>query len=304
VIKSFIVNIPSKHIVRFGRLLGKLLYVVDGPHRRVVHRNLQFTHPEWSAHYIQQSSQKVFQNFGIAILEIFQMSFYACDDYFGRIRLVGEEHLYRALEKNKGLIIFSAHLGNWEVGLQYLTCLLNLPITGVAKKIRFKPFDRLVNQSRSRFGVRIIDKKGAFSVMLQTLRRGEILALLIDQSKSSEGIVVKFFDKLVRTTPAVAMLAIRCKSPVLPMFCARAEDGQLTIFVEPPLDIQRTRDLRSDLTQNTQMMTNVVEKAVRKYSDQWLWLHKRWKKHYPLLYPEHFHRRRQRNEKKRQRLQS
>lgn len=284
--------------------MGKLLYVVDAPHRRIVHRNLQFTHPEWSTFYIQQSSKRIFQNLVIAILEIFQMSFYSCDDYFGRIRLVGEEHLYSALKKNKGLIIFSAHLGNWEVGLQYLTCLLNLPITGVAKKMRLKPLDRWVTQSRSRFGVRIIEKKGAFSEMMQTLRRGEILALLIDQSKSSEGIIVKFFDKLVRTTPAVAMLAIRCKSPVLPMFCARAEDGQLTIFVEPPLAIQRTRDLRSDLTQNTQMMTSMVEKAVRKYSDQWLWLHKRWKTHYPLLYPGYLDRRRQRNEKKKQRLQS
>jgi KDO2-lipid IV(A) lauroyltransferase len=284
--------------------LGKLLYVVDAPHRRIVYRNLQFTHPEWSALYIQQSSKQIFQNFGITILEIIQMSFFSRDNFLGRIRLVGEEHLYRALEKNKGLVIFSAHLGNWEVGLQYLNCYLNLPITGVAKKIRFKPLDRLVNRLRCRFGNRIIDKKGAFSEMQQILRRGEILGLLIDQSKSSEGIIVKFFDKLVRTTPAVAMLAIRCKSPVLPMFCARAEDGQLTMFVDPPLDIQRSRDLRSDLTQNTQMMTNVVEKAVRKYSDQWLWLHKRWKKHYPLLYPEHLHRRRQRNEKKRQRLQS
>jgi len=291
------------YIVRFGKLVGKLLYVVDAPHRRIVHRNLKFTHPDWSEIYIQQSSKRIFQNFGIAILEILQMSFFSCDDFLGRIRLVGEEHLYRALEKNKGLIIFSAHLGNWEAGLQYLTCFLNLPITGVAKKIRFKPLNRWTNRLRSRFGIRIIDKKGAFLEMQQTLRRGKILALLIDQSKSSEGIIVKFFDKLVRTTPAVAMLAIRCKSPVLPMFCARAQDGQLTIFVEPPLDIQRTRDLRSDLTQNTQMMTDVVEKAVRKFSDQWLWLHKRWKKHYPLLYPEHLHRRRQRNEKKGQRLQ-
>jgi len=283
--------------------LGKLLYVVDTPHRRIVYRNLQFTHPDWSGLYIQQFSKRVFRSFGIAILEIVQMSFFSCDDFLGRIRLVGEEHLYRALKKNKGLVIFSAHLGNWEAGLQYLTCLLNLPVTGVAKKIHFEPLNRWTNRSRSRLGSRIIDKKGAFLEMQQTLRRGEILALLVDQSKSSEGVIVKFFDKLVRTTPAVAMLAIRCKSPVLPMFCTRTKDGQLTIFVEPPLDIKRTGDLRSDLIQNTQMMTDVVEREVRKFSDQWLWLHKRWKKHYPLLYPEHFQRRRQRNEKKGQRVQ-
>lgn len=269
-----------------------LLYVVDVPHRRIVHRNLHFTHPDWPADYVRKMSKRIFQNLGIWIIEVFQMAFFSCDDFLARISLIGEEHLYRALEENKGLIIISAHLGNWEVGLQYLACLLNVPITGVAKKMRFKPLNRWATRLRTRLGIRIIEKKGALSEMRHTLRRGEIMALLIDQSKSSEGIKVKFFDKFVRTTPSAAMLAFRCKSPVLPMFCTRAGDGQLTIFVEPPLVIQRTQDLRSDLIQNTQMMTGVVETAVRKFPDQWLWLHKRWKKHYPLLYPEYYNRRR------------
>ena len=137
--------------------------------------------------------------------------------------------------------------------------------------------------------------------MRQALRRGEVTGLLIDQAKRSESVDVRFFGKRVTATPAAALLAFRCKSPVLHIYCVREANGQLTFRVDPPLELKRTHDLRSDLITNTQMMTDVVEKAIREYPDQWLWLHKRWKKHYPHLYPEYFARRHRRKERENKR---
>jgi KDO2-lipid IV(A) lauroyltransferase len=122
--------------------------------------------------------------------------------------------------------------------------------------------------------------------MTQTLRQGEMLGLLMDISRRFDGVEVQFFGRRATATPAAAMLAIRCKSPVIPIFCHRNHMGHLVIRVEHPIEIKRTGNLRSDLHTNTQLITDRVEHAVRKNPEQWNWLLKRWKEFYPDLYPE------------------
>jgi KDO2-lipid IV(A) lauroyltransferase len=297
ILEAFFNKILEHHLVRLGKLMGTLLFLIDVPHRRIVRRNLKFAYPDWTADHIRKISKRVFQNLAITLLEIYKMASDSCEDVIAKIRPSGLEHLVRAVAQKNGLVIISAHLGNWEAGLQFLSCFLELPITGVAKTIRFGPLNRWLNQMRTRFGQEIVNKKGALPHMRAALRRGEVMGLLIDQGKRSESVDVLFYGKTVTTTPAAALLALRCKSPVLPIFCVREAGGQLTFRVDPPLVLKRTNDLRSDLIANTQMMTDVVEKMVREYPDQWLWLHKRWKKHYPHLYPE-FELRRQRRKKR------
>ena len=83
----------------------------------------------------------------------------------------------------------------------------------------------------------------------------------------------------------------------MPMFCIREPDGGLRIEVKPPLEIRRSGDLRVDLVANTQRVNDAVEQVVRQYPEQWFWVHKRWKKFYPELYPEYQERRRRRKER-------
>jgi KDO2-lipid IV(A) lauroyltransferase len=283
IVDAFIAGIPSRHVINLGKILGTVFYLLDVPHRKIVRRNLQFAYPDWPRERVNIFSKRIFQNVAITILEIFQMAYFSCDQIMAKVRISGEEHIQRALELNKGLILISAHLGNWEAGFQFFSCFFQMPITGVAKKIRFKPLHRWLNRLRIRFGIKIVDKKGALPDMRLALRRGEVIGLLIDQSKRSESVDVNFFGKTVTATPAAALLALRCKSPVIHGFCVREADGQLSLRLDPPLNLQRTGDLRADLIANTQMMTDVVERAIREHPAQWLWLHKRWKKHYPHL---------------------
>ena len=122
--------------------------------------------------------------------------------------------------------------------------------------------------------------------MMQTLRQGEIVGLLMDISRRFDGVEVKFFGHRATATPAAALLAIRCKSPIIPAFSHRNAKGQLIIHIEAPIAIQRTGDLRTDLQINTQLITDRVERTVRNYPEQWNWILKRWKDFYPDLYPE------------------
>jgi KDO2-lipid IV(A) lauroyltransferase len=286
-IKSFIGKISHRRIVRFGKLLGRAAYFLDVPHRRIVRRNLRFAYPDWSREQVRHISRRVFQNLGVSFLEIFQMATLSREQVLGRVRVVGQENLKNALKSKNGLIVVSAHLGSWETGLLFFCCYIQKPLLGVVKKIRFAPLNRWVHRTRTRFGIEIVEKKGALPEMRRMLRQGGVIGLLVDQSRRAEGVEVNFFGHKVTTTPSAAFLAIRCKSPVLPIFCVRDNRGRLTVVAEPPLEMKRTGDLRSDVQANTQMITDIVEKAVRNYPDQWFWVHKRWKKYYPHLYPEY-----------------
>lgn len=277
---------PKRHILFMGKMLGHFLYFFDVHHRRIVRRNLHFSYPGWSRSQIQRLSKRIFQNYGIIIFEVLQMAFSTREEMLSRARIEGVEIIIEALAKQKGIIVVSAHLGNWELALQYSPCYFQIPLTGVAKKLRNSTLDRLVHKFRTRFGNRIIYKKGAMPEMTRTLRQGNVLGLLMDISRRFDGVEVQFFGHKATATPAAAMLALRCKSPVIPVFSHRNQMGQLVIKVEHPIEIQRTGDLRSDLQTNTQLITDRVEQAIRKNPEQWNWILKRWKEFYPDLYPE------------------
>lgn len=296
-----------KNAVALGRFLGTLVYLFDWPHRRIVRTNLRLAFPQWPPEKIRNTSKRIFQHLGTTFVEILQLATYSKLDVIARVRVVGGEHLQRVLEKNQGLIIVSAHLGNWELGMQYAACFLKKPILGVAKRIRFEALNQWVHKLRTRFGTNIIYKKGALPDMREALRRDEIVLLLVDQSRRKEGVDVNFFGHRVPATPAAAFLGLRCKSPVLPVFCTREESGQLTIHVQQPFETRYSGDLRADVQANTQLITNAVEAMIRKYPEQWFWVHKRWKKYYPYLYPAYQlkrKRRKQREERREQRMRT
>ena len=283
-----------KYAMALGRVIGTLAYLIDAPHRRIVRTNLRLAFPGWSPEKIRRTSKRVFQHLGATFVEICQLAAYSKSDVMARVRVVGAQHWRRALARNQGLILVSAHLGNWEFGTQYAACFMQKPTLGVVKKIRFNPLNQWVHNLRTRFGIHIIYKKGALPDMRQSLRRGEVVGLLVDQSRRKEGIDDIFFGHRVPATPAAAFLGLRCKSPILPMFCIREASGQMTIHVQQPLELKRSGDLRADVQANTQLITDAVERMIRLYPEQWFWVHKRWKKYYPHLYPQYQLRRQRR----------
>ena len=266
-------------------------------------RNLQFCYPEWPAKEIRELSRRIFMNFGITLVEMLQCTFMSHEEVLNALRVEGEENFNKAFKSNRGIVIVSAHMGNWEVGL-HITNYYGKPMLGVAAKTRYGWADILLSRSRNRLGNTIIDKKGALPKITEGLRRGEVIGMLIDQSRRKHGIEVTFFGRKATASPAAALLALRCNSLVLPAFCVRRSDGQLTIQVKTPFELTRTGDLRSDIQSNTQRMIDVVEEMVRTYPDQWFWLLKPWKVHHPNLYSDWDARRRKRKAKKKRKALS
>ena len=277
-------SIARLSALSIGSALGRALYLADGSHRRIVRRNLSFAYPELDADQCRRLAGRVFQNYGINLFELFQMKFMQPEDVVRRVRFYGLENFRDALQRKRGVIAVSAHLGSWELGVQALPCVFGTHLTAVAKKFKSNFVENWIHAVRTRFGNAILYKKDSLADMTKILRQGGILAILIALARRTDGVDVSFFGKKATATPAVAMLALRCRSAVLPTFCIRESDAQIGIHVEPEIEMRRTKDLRSDLVDNTQRITDVVERMVRRHPEQWFWLMRRWKEHYPQLY--------------------
>lgn len=303
-LRTFIANIPHRHIVRIGRLLGILMYFLDVPHRQLARRNLQFCYPHWSRDQIGKLNREIFKNAGITFFEIWQMAFFSREKLLDMVKQVkGAEHATNALKQNRGVLLFTAHLANWELGFLFAGCYFGQPLTGVARHLRLAWLDRWFYHLRTRFGNKIIFKKGALPEMRQILRNGGMLGLTLDQSRHKQAIEVTFFGHKATATPAAALLAMRCKSPVLPSFCLRDAAGRLFIELAPPLKMQRTQDLRADLQANTQQMINAMEDQIRRHPEQWIWFQRPWKETFPNLYPRWTARRLKKKKRSRQTME-
>jgi KDO2-lipid IV(A) lauroyltransferase len=276
-----VLNLPTRPL---GRLIGQGLYLYDRRARRTVRRNLGFAFPELPPAQVHALSRGVFGNYGTGLVEILQLGFMTPADVERRVRLYGVDNFRDAYAQKRGVIGVSAHLGNWELGVQALPCMFGEKVTAVAKKFKNNRFERWLHRVRTRFGNEILYKKGALADLTAILRGGGVLAILIDMARRKDGVDISFFGKKATATPAVAMLALRCRCPVIPVFCIREPDGLIGIHAHAPVEMRRSKDLRADLVENTQRITDEVERAVREHPEQWHWLMRRWKEHYPELY--------------------
>jgi KDO2-lipid IV(A) lauroyltransferase len=272
-------------MLRWGGVLGELVYWLDIPHRRIVTRNLRFAYPAWPESQLGAVARRMFRNFGMSIMEILALLRMSRGDVLARCSLTGEEHLLQALSKGRGVVLVSGHLGNWEVGLQYLACRFNTPILLVVTPFWPRSVDAWATRLRTRFGNRVIDRKKAFPAMRQTIRDGGIVALMVDISRLKQSVEVAFFGHRARASHAAALLATRGGATVMPVFSHRTAEQRIAIELGPPLIFPRSRDLKEDLRRNTQVLTDRVEAAVRQHPDQYFWVQKRWKDYHPYLYP-------------------
>jgi len=303
-ISKYLSKIPKPCLLVTGRLLGAVAYILFAPHRKIVKRNFAFAYPDWSKNRLRRHTIAVFQHVCITVLEIGQFFCFDKEDILKKVRVKGAKQSIDIIKSNKQVILISGHIGNWEVGPLLFACYFNRGLVLLARAMKPAFLNRQANNMRSRYGNTVLDKIDSLSEMQRLVRGGQSLGLVIDQgTKRSEGAEVVFFGHRVTATPVVALMARRYNCPVIPAFTVREADGALTIVYYPPLKFKRSKDIRADLRENTQIMMSVIEKAVRTYPEQWFWFNKRWKRFYPWLYPEYQDKRRRKRarEEKQQR---
>lgn len=191
------------------------------------------------------------------------------------VAFTGLDNLLGALSKGKGVLIATGHSGNWELFGNALA-LHGLPIVGVAQKQTNEAMDKFINEYRTMFGMHVAYKTGVRE-MVRLLSEGKMIGLLMDQDAGDMGVFVDFFGESASTPTGAAALARMKDTPIVPAFIIETSPGKHNVIFHKPIEVQKTKDRDSDVLITTQLLTNIVEAHIRKYPQEWFWLHNRWK---------------------------
>jgi KDO2-lipid IV(A) lauroyltransferase len=276
ILKCF-VSIPRK--LRIAVLVGMfhLFYYLDPKRRLIAIHNLRCSFPEKSMGEIITIAKGVYRTMGIVAADFFEIPSLTKENIGNLVEVQGLENCISALKKNKGLLMFGAHFGNWE--LEAATVSLLLKGGAVIYRPLDNPFlDKFVAQVRSSTGNITIPKERAMRKMLRHLKNNSVLGILLDQNVDwPEGVFVDFFGRPACTTNGLALLALNTGAPVIPAYIVRLENDKYRMMIGEEMEVVHTDDIGADILINTQNFTKFIEDAVRKYPDQWLWVHQRWK---------------------------
>jgi KDO2-lipid IV(A) lauroyltransferase len=269
--------LPRPVAVATGRGVGRIAYGLSDRLRRTAFRNLELAFPEMDERERERILRGCFKNLGRLLGEFSQFPRATPESLHRIVECEGLENLQATQALGRGVILFTGHLGAWELSSLALSA-FGYPMSFLVRRIDNPLIERLIEKIRTRFGNRSIDKRAAMRPMLRTLRAGGTLGILVDlNTQPHEGIFVDFFGIPASTTSGVAALALRTGAAVLPVFVPWDEKRRrFVLHVDPPLVIAPTGDEKEDIRQLTSLFTSVVESYVRRFPEQWLWIHKRW----------------------------
>ena len=274
---AFFVLTPRRICLGLARGLGLLLFHLDGRHRRIALANLRTAFgAEMTESRRYAIARGSFIHFCRVLVDILKLASWPRDRIARHLVLEGEEHLRRAVDRGKGVLVVTGHFGNWEM--------LSIPISDAAPMWAVTRFldNRLLEKRlfglRTKLGAKIIYKDQAARHVLQVLRRGEIVIILIDQNVLRiQAVFVDFFGKPAGTTPALAAFHLRTGSPIVPAFCYPETGGRYRIRFFPPLDPAADGPRDRDELKITQTCTKIIESQIRRHPEFWLWFHERWR---------------------------
>ena len=270
--------IPLSWRIFFFEGLGRLFYRLDDRHRRIARRNLALAFPEIGSQEREELIRGAFSHLGRVAAE-FSFIPRLCEENIHRhVLLEGMENFRRAREKGRGVIFLTAHFGNWEWMAAAFPLFSQHPCHVVFRPLDSPFLDRMVERLRTSTGNGTVPKQKAMGQILRLLKEGKTVGILLDQNMAwQEGVFVDFFGEPACTNTGVALVALKTGAAVLPVFNIRGEDGRYRTVIEPEVPLIRTGDKKSDVLENTQRFTRIIEGYIRNYPNHWLWVHQRWK---------------------------
>ena len=269
--------IPRKLAFRLGNLMGQILFLADRKHRKIALNNLTraFGH-EKNPYEIKIVARRVFKNLGQIIFEIGRSLRLESKDFQKYFNIQGLSNYRNAYEKGRGVLLLTAHMGNWEL-LSIIMAMAGYPVSVLYRPLDFFLLDRLFAMIRGRFGAELIPSAQSMRKILRSLKHDKAVGMLMDQNVDwYEGVFVDFFGHRACTNKGMALLARRTEAPVIPVFLVREKSGFMAEFGSE-IPLIKTEDIRKDVEANTQQYNRIIEDFIRRYPDQWFWVHQRWK---------------------------
>lgn len=256
--------------------LAQLLYYFLPYWRRVTWQNLRLIYGESLPSFqISRWAKEVYLNFSLAALHFLQHRKITEENLSEFVEFEGLENLNQALQKKRGVILLSAHFGNWELMVRAL-CLKGYPIYALHRPQNNSLVEKYITQIRISSGVKLISRKGLVREAFRCLKDNRILYTMMDQNVVKGGIFVPFLGKIAATATGTAVFALKTKAPVLPIFSFKKKGKKYRVVIGSEVPLFSTGQWEKDIFENTALFNRVIEEYIKKSPWEWLWLHPRW----------------------------
>lgn len=271
--------LPKFCVYGFADLITNIAYFVAVKHRRIAQESLNIA---FGRNKSKTETKKIikacFANMAKGVLEMLA----SIDNPSVLDKMVvveGRENLDRALAKGKGVIIVSAHFGNFPLLLTKLA-ILGYRLNVIVRKLRDEKADEFFDRKRSALGVKSVysqPRAKCVKKSMDLLRNNELVFMLMDQNFGTGGVFVDFFGRKAATATGPLVFALRTEASIVPVFIIRQKNNTHRLVIEPELNLEARSDKQEMIQVNVAKITAIIEKYIRQYPAEWGWIHRRWK---------------------------
>lgn len=267
-----------------GSYLGLLMFAALKRRRAVATNNIRLAFPDLSEAAARQIARRSMQNFGITFCEFMRLRVATPQEIRDYVTIEGLENVHEGLSHQNGVLLLTAHLGNWE--LMGARAAQEFPLTVVARPTSNSGIEERILNIRRTSGIEVISKFDTGRSSLKALRQNHALGILPDQHAGPEGVLLPMFGHPTRMVSAIARLALLSGAPMVPAFGVRRgpwlRDGRIVAKTSPGiyLDKPASRDAaarEAAVVEGTKRVVAELENIMRQHPEQWLWMHKRWR---------------------------
>ncbi len=270
--------LPRRVSRRVGEWIGLTALHSLARLRKTGFENLRQAFPERDQTWRERTLRSTYRSLGTQLAEFCLMSRYSRNEAESIIRYEGLEHYLTARARGKGVLVLTAHLGAWELS-SYFHSLVGYPMGLLIRRLDNPLVDRMVNRIRCRHGNWVVHKDDFARGIMTAMRAGKTVGILMDTNMTPpQGVFVPFFGRDACTASGMARIASKTGAAVLPGFLTSdGAGGTYTLRFGEELPLIETGDPEADALTNTARFTAELERYIRQYPEQWLWMHRRWK---------------------------
>jgi KDO2-lipid IV(A) lauroyltransferase len=253
-------------------------WVIFPRHRKALNANLAHVLQSNDAKFVDSVARRSFRNFGKYVIDFVHFPMITREEVKSRLRFDQWDELNEAANSGRGVIIATIHFGNWDLGAAALAA-YGYPVHAIADTFAYGPMNDLVQGSRSKLGMKVIGHGRMGPTVFKALRRGEMLAMLVDVTSDATGVRVDFFGASALVSPAAARIALRTGAWVVPSVVLRGptDDVEIRPIIDTSLrDFAPTGDEARDVRELTRLIMQSLEKTIRQYPDQWFIFRRLW----------------------------
>ncbi|MGE3975532.1 MAG: lysophospholipid acyltransferase family protein [Bdellovibrionales bacterium] len=273
----FMHSLPRSLQLLAGDLLAYFAFDILRFRRKITMDNVQLAFPKLSLKEQTQIARGSYKILGRSLIEYSHFPFMNMAWIEKNCELHGREKIQRAIDQKKGVLVLGLHLGNGDLALASLA-VQGYPINLISKHFKSEWLNEIWFGVRKKIGMKFTPEEKSSYQILRGLKNKDCVVFVLDQFMGPPaGVSTIFFGKETGTAAGLALFSLRSGAPVVPAYTFRVESGKTMMIFEDPIEPIKTDNHEADVSKMTQIYTSKLEEIIKKYPDQWMWLHRRWK---------------------------